>query len=1217
MRAANERRSLLLRFLDVFLQENSIRWMLCIGLMILLGSSLMLVSSQWATYSIGWRLCVLLGYTGAVHGLGQLTYHSLGLRKTGTGLMALTVLLLPLTFHGLKWVQPSGELTVSSLLDHGVLWGSLAAAVALCVLAAKRIFAHFLRKTEPTFLAAYVVLCLAAAVVPLLPTSLAPLTAIVVWSVFAVGAASVNQHVFCMIEDHRLPRIFGFFPIVLLGSQFLAVFTLSLAEHIALPQIGLGVVLTAVPVLLAVDALARVFQRAHGKLARPYPWSIALPLASGTALMVTGLVLTATRFPQLQTFVPAAVLVAVMLGVIAKRTQQRGFVWAMLIATTLAYQFSPTFFRELALSVVRSGAASIGEQRLPVAFYGLTYLPLLAVLSVLSARGARRGEQLFAPVMQRFVGAMSVLLLLLAPTHPKAFFPVSMSLLANGLMQLRLFRSRSRLVLALAAYVLATLGLHAFVTEVLGVAVDASFTLLVGALASAVLALPGRKLDQLTARWLPEADRSAATPLCEATGLLGAIVLSFGWMYFSLQTITTPTVMAAGGLLAVLLLTQAQRAKDVVLTEYAVFFTVAVPTLLAISTGAGLTGIITACLLTLGALWLLVLLLARRSESQFVSTFGNAIMRQSAIAFGIVTTLFVWPRALWVLVTGSVEVDWMIPLLTFAWMLGSTLYHRSAIAAGATWISGLLLVSNAAVCGLPVSNFDVRSWVPVAWASLSIACLLIRRPRSESLAVLCETSHSAARFTLGLIAGSSLLYLSEPVRVAGVMASLGVIIDGMRQRNKLVRGLGWMALNWQVFAAVMLAYSPHLRWIIDVSRQDLEVAALVAAGTMSLQALLWRLAISTQPAQPVGSIETADKRPTDNGPIELADLVAAQRRLLFLVTGFSLSMHLISTTNALTVGAAALLIGTYCMLAVDCLLSARRRADAEQSGEAEGLVWLAQVIAVIAIGHLIHCGVIIVGSGLSLFMTLGYGLIAMGISRAARSSSSWSYLSRPLAVTSTVLPAVTVLLGVMRHASGSSSQWLGMNSLALLSAAGIYFWRGLEDRSKGFLVSSGVILNVACLLLWNELSWSDPQCFMIPLGLTLLGLVELLRDELPEASRNPLRYAGSLVILVSPTFHIVSGSWGHLFSLMLMSVLVALVGMGLRIRAMLYLGTAFLTADLLAMVIRGGVDNPSVLWLSGIGLGSAVITLAAYCERHREQLMQRLRLVAAELEAWQ
>jgi hypothetical protein len=52
------------------------------------------------------------------------------------------------------------------------------------------------------------------------------------------------------------------------------------------------------------------------------------------------------------------------------------------------------------------------------------------------------------------------------------------------------------------------------------------------------------------------------------------------------------------------------------------------------------------------------------------------------------------------------------------------------------------------------------------------------------------------------------------------------------------------------------------------------------------------------------------------------------------------------------------------------------------------------------------------------------------------------------------------------------------------------------------------------------------------------------------------------------------------------------------------------------MVVRGSIDRPGLLWFAGIVVGAAVISLAAYCERHREQLLQKLRLMAAELETW-
>ena len=52
------------------------------------------------------------------------------------------------------------------------------------------------------------------------------------------------------------------------------------------------------------------------------------------------------------------------------------------------------------------------------------------------------------------------------------------------------------------------------------------------------------------------------------------------------------------------------------------------------------------------------------------------------------------------------------------------------------------------------------------------------------------------------------------------------------------------------------------------------------------------------------------------------------------------------------------------------------------------------------------------------------------------------------------------------------------------------------------------------------------------------------------------------------------------------------------------------------MVVRSSIDNPSLLWISGLGIGAAVIVLAAVCERHREQVLGRIRLLSAELATW-
>jgi hypothetical protein len=240
---------------------------------------------------------------------------------------------------------------------------------------------------------------------------------------------------------------------------------------------------------------------------------------------------------------------------------------------------------------------------------------------------------------------------------------------------------------------------------------------------------------------------------------------------------------------------------------------------------------------------------------------------------------------------------------------------------------------------------------------------------------------------------------------------------------------------------------------------------------------------------------------------------------------------------------------------------------------------------------------------------------ATGINPVAH--AGWNIVSRPFTRLGLLLPAATVGVAVDRHITVPEPRWLGANSLALLFAAAFYFWRGLEQRTSRPIIAAMAIVNIASILLWRELSFTDPQFFMIPLGLTVLALVELLKPQIPEGYVDPLRWIGALTILVSPTFHIVEGSWLHLLSLLIASVLITLAAIGLRVRALMYAGTAFLAADLVAMVVRGSLDNASLLWIVGILVGAAVISLAAYCERHRELMLQRLRMLASTLESWE
>ena len=560
MSSSSEQRSPIVRFFETFFQEQNIKWMLGVGMLILVGSSLMLVTSHWDAYTPLWKSVILLGYTLAMHVAGQISFHSLGLRKTGTVLMALTVLLIPLGFHALRWnfSDGFGRQSTSLLL--------LAGNCIFAALASRRIFNHFLRRSQPTFLASYGILCVAATLLPLVSLDLAPWIALSLWGVFAAGAIKVNRHVFWLTEEHRLPRICGFFPILLLGGQFLTLFATSvvnstpLVDTIPVEWIGFGLVLTAIPVLLTADALTRVFLQVHGQITRPLPCGIVIPMLNGLVLMTGGVCVSAIGFPNATALVPASVLAAIMLSVVARRTGNPAFVWAMLGGVLMAYQCSPVFFREFAGQIVQYGSAAVHEERLPVAFYGLTYFPLLAVLSIVAKWRERVGDGVFATPMRQFAVGLGVVLLAVSITHVKAAFLVSLATVGLFTLQSLLFRDRRVVSFGVASWLVATVSFEPFLTDVMLVRESVELVWLTLVIGAGSLLFPGLLIDCCVSRWRLPGDQASdepfsmttrRIPVCETASLWASLILATAWLGSSV--VTLPTIAGiSGGLIATL-----------------------------------------------------------------------------------------------------------------------------------------------------------------------------------------------------------------------------------------------------------------------------------------------------------------------------------------------------------------------------------------------------------------------------------------------------------------------------------------------------------------------------------------------------------------------------------------------------------------------------------------------------------------------------------------
>ena len=1215
MSNSTEQRSPILRFLNAFFQEENIKWILGIGVCILLGSSLRLVTMHWNECTPVWKYLILLGYTGTVFPLGELSYHRLGLRKTGTVLLALTVLLIPLSFLALHWVRPGEVASVFDLLQNTSLTLLLGINLLWSSFAAHRIFRHFLREVQPTFLVSYLMLCVAGAVVPGLPTAWAPVLTLFLWAVFTAGTIKVNRHVFWLTEEHRLPRIFGFFPILLLGAQFAIVLAFGLASHLTVAWLGLLCTLIALPILLTADTVARVFEQRTGGLVRPIPWNISGPLLLGTTACVAGVVLTMTGFPASGAVVPTSAIAAVMMAIVARRTQKSAFVWGMVICAMISYQTSPVFFKEVALQIREQAAARIHESRLPYAFYGLTYAPLVVVFSVVAQQLQRRGQMLFADPLRQTACVLSWVLLGASFTHPTAILPVALVMCPLFCLQIVLFRQRLLLVPALVAFLAVAFGLPLFSERVWDLPFTGEVKVLIWAAAAGLLLVPGALVDRWV-RLLPMPDdnpllKQVSQSLSQLFSLAATVGVSLSWLWqfrgyafdgeFDSGMLVTLVISA-------LLVCHALRWVHTRLGEWSlVFMTYFAWCWIQPQQGTENAFIQSTICLFMGQ-WLLSYLLERWPETRLTRTYARPLRN---VSFYGMSALFVLSACRWMLAHAApLSVPLITGLVVLVWAFDAARRCRRASLAAVAWVSLLPFCSGILVDQFAVWN--VGTWL-IVWALTGFAMLAVRQILCHVLRFHEEVSfdwvsENSPAFHRGievclrpltmilpslflLIVMASFTVLDWPYRLAGGLGLAGLMALRQCRMGFSAFALFWPLLNWSLLAAVVTAYLPECKALFELTTMDLRACGLPLATCAAVSAWFFEW---TRPRGLVANF-----------------VVLAAHQLLLSVTVIVLLAGAVTWhTSGAWPTIDLLYVAVTFLSVIGCLLMNAVRDQLEEH------VWTAEAVLLGSLVYLGIAGAWQLTDPIFSYLCLLTGFAFWAVGAMSERSARLRILSVPFRSTGYWLPLAVVPLALYRHVMNFDASWAGVNSLPLLAAAAFYFWRGLERRQSGTLVLSAVILNLSTALLFRELSWTDPQLFLIPIGICVLGLMELLQQEIPAIYHDRLRMVGALLILVSPTFQIVSGSWMHILSLMVLSVVIGFLAIGLRIRVLLYTSQAFLLADLVSLVVRGSVDHPNLLWIVGVAFGAAVITLGAICENHRETVLGRLRGIAAEMETW-
>jgi hypothetical protein len=214
-------------------------------------------------------------------------------------------------------------------------------------------------------------------------------------------------------------------------------------------------------------------------------------------------------------------------------------------------------------------------------------------------------------------------------------------------------------------------------------------------------------------------------------------------------------------------------------------------------------------------------------------------------------------------------------------------------------------------------------------------------------------------------------------------------------------------------------------------------------------------------------------------------------------------------------------------------------------------------------------------------------------------------LAEPLRRTGAFLPLLPVLAFWARPEDHYATLWFVTGLFyGLLSVA---------DRSLAFALLAALAANAGVWAVLNENQVAFiryPQLWLVPFALTVLVAAQLNRDRLGRGQLTTLRYAALTIIYLASTAETFLAGLGQdgvrPLILIGLSVLGVFVGMLLRVRAFLFLGSGFVGLGVFALVWHAAASKAWVWYVAGIALGVVIFVLFAVFEKRRAEVLHLL-----------
>jgi hypothetical protein len=218
---------------------------------------------------------------------------------------------------------------------------------------------------------------------------------------------------------------------------------------------------------------------------------------------------------------------------------------------------------------------------------------------------------------------------------------------------------------------------------------------------------------------------------------------------------------------------------------------------------------------------------------------------------------------------------------------------------------------------------------------------------------------------------------------------------------------------------------------------------------------------------------------------------------------------------------------------------------------------------------------------------------------------NWGWSKRPWQWAAYIIPLI--ILGETR---------LQVYSITLAIAACYYIFLAKVSNNIRFTYISVVLIDWALFRWFSDLRLTDGLWYVTVIGLSLLYIAQidpLLRLSEYKAARHSLRMLGTGLIC----------GWAIIFNQDtalipgIFSLIAIFAGLALRIRAFLYIGTATFLITSIYQLIIFSLRYPFLKWVVGLFVGIALISIAANFETRRAQISSLLRNTNDEFHQWE